>query len=352
MQKTVKQSDSLTIRVSCLVFFVCLFALLPTGCLSSVEESFQMEKAIEPGTELKARTSNGRIKVNVGGAGKILVRGTKKARALTTSKSLLDDINIEVEKKDGFINVEVHHPKNSFTKQYGASFDIEVPKNTPVRLVTNNGSIHVSGVIGSVWVESKNGSLKILDVTGDVEARTKNGKVVISGEMKNILAETSNGKITVATSGAPTHVSHGSAKKAAVNKKLDPDSALKNPDTEETRVASGSKVILSTKNGSVKLKGKLSSFRVGSNNGSITISADKGSSLKDDSKATTRNGSIKLFLPADFSCDLSARTNSGRIKSDFPIKEISRKRLSGKLGQGGVRLALKTRNGSIHINKH
>lgn len=352
MKQLISKAHGGTVRVPCLLFFVCVCAFLPSGCLSSVEESFQMEREIEPGTELKVRTSNGRIKVNVGRSGKILVRGKKKARALTTSKRLLEDIKIEAEKQDGFLNVEAHHPKNSFTKQYGASFEIEVPQNTPVRLVTSNGSVNVSGVTGRVWVESKNGSVKILDVTGDVEAKTKNGSIDVSGKFKKILAETSNGKISVDTSGAPAHVSPEAKQKTTHDKESNSGSAVKKQESGTSRAASGSRVVLTTKNGSVKLKGKLSSFRTRSSNGSITIRAAKGSSLIEDSKATTRNGSIKLFLPPDFSCDLSARTNNGKIKSDFTTKKSSRKRLSGTLGQGGPGLALETRNGSIHINKH
>lgn len=278
MKNTVKNSGRFVLNAMIAMMSTCVITVFSAGCLSSAEKKFEMEHEVDPGTELKVRTTNGRIVVSVGQTGQVRINGVKMVRSLSGSRRLVDEINIEVEKKDGLIHVEAKHPKNSITKQYGASFNIEVPENSPVRLVTENGGIEVTGVSGRVWVESKNGAIKVVDITGDVEAGTKNG--------------------------------------------------------------------------AVKIVGKLASFRVRSSNGSIEIGASDGSSLVEDSRVSTRNGSIKLFLPRDFSCELSATTKNGKIKTDFSIGESSKRSMAGKLGDGGHGLNLETRNGSIHIRKN
>ena len=408
--KNMKKMKNKTNRVvffheACLLFVLSVFA---AGCLSSAEEKFEMEHDVDPETELKVETLNGRINVSVGQEGKVGVRGVKTVRAMSGARRLVDEINIKVEKKDGLIHVEAEHPRNTMTKQYGASFNIEVPRNTPVNLVAGNGRIEVSGVSGRVLIEGRNGSIRVVDITGDVEVRTRNGAVDISGKMGNILAETSNGRIKVDTYGAPvierereirqqgtavdekndnrTQSGEPGGEKApadgdergdgdgepdgerqddetddgqeTVDKKNDIDEETPDSDVmpeketmEPVRRAAGSNVVLSSKNGSIKLQGNLASFRVTSRNGSIRIGAEDGSSLVKDSRASTRNGSIELFVPRNFSCELTADTRNGKIKTDLPVERSSRTSVSGKLGEGVHRLSLETRNGSIKIKK-
>jgi len=67
----------------------------------------------------------------------------------------------------------------------------------------------------------------------------------------------------------------------------------------------------------------------------------------------TVNGGITLTLPGAFDADLSAETLNGSITTDFPVTmgggEVSRRRLNGRIGNGGRELNLKTVNGSIKL---
>ena len=70
--------------------------------------------------------------------------------------------------------------------------------------------------------------------------------------------------------------------------------------------------------------------------------------------ARTTHGSINLKLPGDFSGQLDAKTSNGRVRSDFPIPltDTSKKRLSGKIGEGGSAMVkLRTTNGNINLRK-
>ena len=86
-------------------------------------------------------------------------------------------------------------------------------------------------------------------------------------------------------------------------------------------------------------------------NGSMNVSMGRtdwgsGASFK------TVNGGITLTLPGVFDADLHAETLNGSISSDFPVTmtgEMSRRRLQGRIGNGGRELDLKTVNGSIKL---
>jgi DUF4097 and DUF4098 domain-containing protein YvlB len=66
----------------------------------------------------------------------------------------------------------------------------------------------------------------------------------------------------------------------------------------------------------------------------------------------TVNGSITLDLPEGINADLRATTVNGGVFSDFPLLisgRLSRRRLSGQIGDGGRLLELGTVNGSIRL---
>jgi hypothetical protein len=68
----------------------------------------------------------------------------------------------------------------------------------------------------------------------------------------------------------------------------------------------------------------------------------------------TVNGEIVLDLPATINTEIKADTFNGEISTDFPLSllgKMSRKHLSGRIGNGGRELILKTLNGSIKLRR-
>ncbi len=74
----------------------------------------------------------------------------------------------------------------------------------------------------------------------------------------------------------------------------------------------------------------------------------------DSLEFTTVNGEISLDLPATVNTEIKADTFNGEISSDFPLSLLnrtSRKHLSGRIGNGGRELILKTLNGGISLRR-
>lgn len=127
-----------------------------------------------------------------------------------------------------------------------------------------------------------------------------------------------------------------------------------------------------TTNGPVIVKDSSGELKAGTTNGDVRVSrfegritADttngsiklEGVTFKDGLSAETTNGSITLSIvsPETLNADLRAGVTNGHITVDFPITlqnlHQSRRRIEGKIGQGGPEISLHTTNGSISLTK-
>lgn len=127
-----------------------------------------------------------------------------------------------------------------------------------------------------------------------------------------------------------------------------------------------------TTNGSVTVKDASGELEAGTTNGSVHVSrfegrikADttngnirlEGVAFKDGVSAETTNGSITLGLVSSetLNADLRASVTNGHITVDFPITlqnlRQSKRRIEGRIGQGGPEISLHTTNGSISLTK-
>jgi hypothetical protein len=107
-----------------------------------------------------------------------------------------------------------------------------------------------------------------------------------------------------------------------------------------------------TVNGSVKVT--TTGLAIASTvNGSVNVSMGRAD-WPNGATFKTVNGGITLTLPSLFDAELNAQVLNGDIQSDFPITvtgQVSRRRLSGRIGGGGHDLNLSTVNGSIRLLK-
>jgi len=109
-----------------------------------------------------------------------------------------------------------------------------------------------------------------------------------------------------------------------------------------------------TTNGSIhvsRFEGRLSA---GTTNGQIRL---EGLTVKGGLSAETTNGGITLALvsPETLNADLRAETTNGHVSVDFPVTiqslRQSKRRIEGRIGQGGPEISLHTTNGSISLTR-
>lgn len=106
-------------------------------------------------------------------------------------------------------------------------------------------------------------------------------------------------------------------------------------------------------NGSIKANGIASNGEFSSVNGSIKVRYDEIASSLSDINLETVNGSIKLHVPSTVDASVNAETMHGSIKTDFglPVEKnmFSGRHLSGRIGNGDIKITMESVNGSVKL---
>lgn len=112
----------------------------------------------------------------------------------------------------------------------------------------------------------------------------------------------------------------------------------------------GVKLLASTGNGDVNVRGAGDEVHASSGNGEVRVLGSGGRV-----RASTGNGSIELRLPASLSADIVANVSLRRFETEFPMQLPSRfsgRRIEGKIGEGGRRIRVSTGNGRVALLKN
>lgn len=107
-----------------------------------------------------------------------------------------------------------------------------------------------------------------------------------------------------------------------------------------------------TVNGSIDASSSGGPVKASTVNGSITVKmAELG---RGDLDFSTVNGSIEVWVPGSLNADVDMRTVNGRVDSDFPMTlsgRINPRHIRAKVGDGGRRISFSTVNGSVELRK-
>jgi len=136
------------------------------------------------------------------------------------------------------------------------------------------------------------------------------------------------------------------------------------------RIHKQARVEVKTVNGLVRVDGVAGSVRAETVNGAVRIADASGSveakTVNGSIQAeyhdpgdgrhafSTVNGAVTLYLPGGTRGYVNARTVNGRITTDFPLQASSkpgRRRLQGRLGEGGGIFEVHTINGTVRLLK-
>jgi len=137
------------------------------------------------------------------------------------------------------------------------------------------------------------------------------------------------------------------------------------------KLPKGTKVDVSTVNGSVRIEGATAAVRAGTVNGGInavssggpvtaaTVNGDvnvrMGSTgASEDLHYATVNGSITVEVPGALDADVEMTTVNGGLSSDYPMTvqgRVNPRHLRATIGKGGRQLKFTTVNGNVRLVK-
>jgi hypothetical protein len=285
---------------------VAAAALLASGCEITMDAgpySVHEEKrfAVTGTPDLSLTTFDGSVEIRSWDRPEVLVQVEKRG----ADKVMADAIKVRTEQSGTTISVEVKKPDGA-----GAGFGIRmaptariiasVPRHCNIVARSEDGSMTVERVDGTVDLHTGDGSVTGVDITGVLRV----------------------------------HTGDGSLRFDDVSGSLDLESG----------------------DGGARVSGTLQALTLKTGDGSVTVRAEEGSSMAADWEVRTGDGGLRLELPAGFGANLDASTGDGSVRvrgfgepASAGHDEDSRRELKRPLGPGGKRLRLRCDSGTITV---
>lgn len=282
-------------------------ALLCCACTVTVDshsEIVREEKrfTVEGRADVRLTTFDGSIEIQSWDKHEVVIEVEKRG----PTKAALEELQIVSSQNGRVVELEVKRPREESFHGIGlhrtayARLIVNVPRETDIRAKSGDGSIRIERVDGRIDLRTGDGSIRASEVTGELTLDTGDGSITV---------EDAQGKLT-----------------------------------------------LDTADGSVNVSGKLSGLSLHTGDGSIVYRVQPGAVMSEPWEISTGDGSVSLYLPADFDAELDAHTGDGSIRNDLRIdsgdshdKDGERRTLRARLGNGGKLLRIRTGDGAIRL---
>ena len=291
------------------------------------KEEYRKNFTVESGTVLKIYHKNGDIVVNSWDRDYIEVVAIKKMRWWT---GFLKGPDIDVATGKEFVIRTLY--KTVIFRAIPLQYRITVPKGVRVDHVeTSTGQLQIHEVNGFVKAVTSTGNIRVDKVTGDVDAKTATGEIQIHRVDGLVKAVTSTGKINV------DEVSG------------DVDAKTSTGEIQIHKVNGFVKAVTSC--GKIEITGVGGVSEARTDTGEISVEVP---AIRDNLEIRSSNGSITVFLSPEIAAQLEVSTSNGNITyKDLPltVTELSKHKLTGRLGEGGGRINIKTSTGSINLKQ-
>lgn len=111
--------------------------------------------------------------------------------------------------------------------------------------------------------------------------------------------------------------------------------------------------VLRASNGSIRLRAAAGDVKGHTQNGGLHVELTGARWEGKGLDVETRNGSVRLTLPANYSAEFETGTVHGRVTIDFPvtIQSGNERRYTATLGSGGPKIRAVTTNGSVVVQR-
>ena len=180
--------------------------------------------------------------------------------------------------------------------------DVETPAQVTLDARTGDGSLHITGLRGSITTQSGDGAQTLEDVAGTLRLRGADGAI----------------RVQRATG------------------------------TLEARVTDGA----------LDVSGAFTVLNLRSTNGALRVDLAEGSRLNAPSYIHGQDGSVSIHLPHVFPAEIDVETNDGSVHNTLPLAvqnpnsdDSSNHSIHGKLDGGGAPLSIHTTDGSISLTR-
>lgn len=209
------------------------------------------------------------------------------------------DVDIEESQNGDNVTINVKAPRWSMGWGHkGLKVDLVVPRDLDAEIRTDDGNVAIQNAGGNLRVASGDGNITANSLRGNVQIRSGDGNITGQDFDGSLEAQTGDGNMTV--------------------------------------------------------RGRFDMVHVKSGDGNVEVDAANGSKIATRWEILSGDGRIEVRLPENLQADLDARTGDGEITLGIPVQvvgSISRSSVHGKLNSGGGEIAIRSGDGSIHVEK-
>ncbi|HEY4054227.1 MAG TPA: DUF4097 family beta strand repeat-containing protein [Terriglobales bacterium] len=235
--------------------------------------------------------------------GPVVVRAGAAHQVIVTAILHSDKVEVDQSQSHNRIEIVSHLLAGADQTSGIVEYDVQVPAEANLALHSDNGRIHAEKLRGDLAMEGSNATMEVLDCSGGhVHVKTLNGPVSLTN----------------------VHDSHVEV------------------------MSMGGDVVL------IGVSGTL--VNINSNSGKIQYTGDF--SGEGEYNFTSHTGDIEAIAPAYASIDVFARSNQGRVESDFSLEPKHSSlyakggsALIGTMGKAASAVKLVSFSGKIHLKK-
>ncbi|XRG79483.1 DUF4097 family beta strand repeat-containing protein [Rossellomorea sp. GAMAL-10_SWC] len=273
------------------------------------------------GTDSSAVNVNGNIRVSDRNK-----KDSEKVSDYYSVKTLGDKMIIEI-RNDDYQIFHFDHDKSQL--------NIDLPKSILTYINVKNGSVNLTNKENKTVINSNDGQINIENVTGNLVAKTRNGSISLTNANLNSDSEiaTNDGEITIKNISGNLNSTTRDGSISIEHANIDGTSEITTYDGE---------INLSDYKGKINAK---------TNNGAINV---EEALLNGNSKIFSDDGEIQIDLLKDNNLTINAETNDGSFSGNigWEMKNKDENHTNkAMVGNGENQLNVKTRNGSIYVNK-
>ena len=233
----------------------------------------------------------------VGGEVDVTASSAEPRGAVRVEVDVLRGPEARIDVVDGVLVID-HQPARTLGSLLSGSVAAEatvavvVPEETPVRIRTVSGQVFAAGITAAASITTVSGRITATGLDGDTSLKTVSGDLEVQGVGGTVRVNSVSGDLTI-SGGDPQEVT--------------------------ARAVSGD----------------------------LTCDLDE----VPDVDCTTVSGDVALRLPADAGIDLEIVSVSGHLETTFPDDDLDagRRRLRGRIGGGGRRVAVRTTSGDVTV---
>jgi len=300
--------------------------------------SFTRTLTVGAAPSVEVSTGSGDITINAGTGNTVQIRATIKA----SDRWFRDDAN-ELSAAERVRRIEQNPPveqngdiivigriEDRQLRNVSITYDITLPAGSKVRTQTGSGDQYISGVNGTVKVSTGSGNVTAKQLGDETRVSTGSGDIRIDGVKGRLYATAGSGNVRATGIAGGLYASTGSG------------------DITYEQVSAGN-VSAKTGSGNITLKNVKGGVEARTGSGEIDATGE----MTADWQVSSGSGNIDLRLPQGSSFSVDARSSSGSVTIDHPVTmqgSLKRNRVQGKVGQGGVLLALDSGSGDIRVH--